>query len=107
KMSKMQKARFYKEYGSLHVLQFGDILVPGAGPGKILVKVVSSCDVCVVVEEVGEGVKKVQKGDEVYSNIQNFTTGMPKQCGTLTEYTIVEQDLVSLKPNNLSLEEAT
>ena len=38
-MSKLQKAWFYNEYGSIDVLQFGEIPVPKPGPGQLLVKV--------------------------------------------------------------------
>ncbi|XP_057866470.1 2-methylene-furan-3-one reductase isoform X2 [Cryptomeria japonica] len=131
-MRKMQKAWFYNEYGSLDVLQFGDFPVPKPGPGQILVKVraaalnpmdikrrkglfrnndsdfpaVPGCDMCGVVEEVGEGVSKFKKGDEVYSDIQYFTSEKPKDCGTLAQYTVVEEDLAAHKPKNLSFEEA-
>ena len=47
-----------------------------------------------------------RKGDEVYGNIQNFNTGRPKQCGTLTQYTALEESLIALKPENMSFEEA-
>ncbi|KAH9328445.1 hypothetical protein KI387_000553, partial [Taxus chinensis] len=117
--------------GSSNVLQFGDLPVPTAGPEEILVKVravalnpvdfklragafphdkfpvVPGCDVCGVVEEVGEGVTKFKKGDEVYGNIQVVIAGRPKtSAGTLAQYTVVEQHLVAHKPNNLSGEEA-
>ncbi|GLJ46172.1 hypothetical protein SUGI_0972590 [Cryptomeria japonica] len=128
----MQKAWFYNEYGPLDVLQFGDFPVPKPGPGQMLVKIraaalnpvdfkrreglfrnndsdfpaVPGCDMCGVVEEVGEGVSKFKKGDEVYSDIQYFTSEKPKDCGTLAQYTVVEEDLTAIKPKNLSFEEA-
>merc|ERR1712226_383104 len=128
----MQKAWFYNEYGSIEVLQFGEVPVPKPGPGQILVKIqaaalnpvdfkrreglfrsndsefpaVLGCDAAGVVVEVGDGVSKFKNGDEVYSDIQNFTAGRPKQWGTLAQYTVVEEDLVALKPKNLSFEEA-
>jgi hypothetical protein len=37
--SKMQKAWFYNEYGSINVLQSGELPVPKPGPGQILVKI--------------------------------------------------------------------
>ncbi|KAH9328519.1 hypothetical protein KI387_000627, partial [Taxus chinensis] len=127
----MQKAWFYNEYGSSNVLQFGDLPVPTAGPEEILVKVraaalnpldfklragvfphnmfpvVPSCDVCGVVEEVGEGVTKFKKGDEVYGLIQLFKENRPMpSAGTVAQYTVVEQHLVAHKPSILSSEEA-
>lgn len=38
-MSELQKAWFYNEYGSIDVLQFGEIPVPKPGPGELLVKI--------------------------------------------------------------------
>ncbi|KAH9328443.1 hypothetical protein KI387_000551, partial [Taxus chinensis] len=127
----MQKAWFYNEYGSSNVLQFGDLPVPTAGPEEILVKVraaalnpldfklragvfphnmfpvVPGCDVCGVVEEVGEGVTRFKKGDEVYGLIQLFKENRPMpSAGTVAQYTVVEQHLVAHKPSNLSSEEA-
>uniref|UniRef100_A0A0C9QR89 TSA: Wollemia nobilis Ref_Wollemi_Transcript_13022_1453 transcribed RNA sequence n=1 Tax=Wollemia nobilis TaxID=56998 RepID=A0A0C9QR89_9CONI len=129
---KEQKAWFYNEYGPLEVLHFGEVAVPQPGPGQILVKVraaalnpvdfkrrggflrladsdfpaVPGCDMCGEVVEVREGVTKFKKGDVVYSDIQNFTAGRPKQCGTLAQYTVVEETLAAHKPSNLSIEEA-
>eukprot|EP00253_Pinus_taeda_P005881 PITA_05881 len=131
-MTKMQKAWFYKEYGSIDVLEFGEFPVPKPGPGQILVKVraaalnpvdfkkreglfktndsdfpaVPGCDAAGVVVEVGDGVSKFKNGDEVYTDVQDFTAGRPKQLGTLAQYTLVEEHLVAAKPTNLSFEEA-
>ncbi|XP_057866467.2 2-methylene-furan-3-one reductase [Cryptomeria japonica] len=129
----MVKAWFYNEYGSVDVLQFGEIKAPSAGPGHILMKVraaalnpadykirqhgiarsadapfpaVPGCDVAGIVADVGEGVSKFKKGDEVYGDIQDFTVGNPKQVGTLAEFTVAEEHLLALKPSNLSFEEA-
>jgi len=128
----MQKAWFYNEYGSADVLQFGEFPVPKPGPGQILVKVraaalnpldfkrreggrrradsnfpaVPGCDVAGVVVEVGDGISKFKNGDEVYTDVQDFTAGRPKQLGTLAQYTVVEEHLVAAKPTNLSFEEA-
>ena len=38
-MSILQKAWFYNEYGSVDVLQFGEIAVPKPGPGQLLIKI--------------------------------------------------------------------
>ncbi|PSD77236.1 NADPH:quinone reductase, partial [Acinetobacter baumannii] len=62
-------------------------------------------DMSGVVVEVGEGVTKFKKGDEVYGHIQELMT-KPKQCGTLAEYTAAEEHLVVAKPKNLSFEDA-
>ncbi|KAH9320856.1 hypothetical protein KI387_015495 [Taxus chinensis] len=127
-----QKAWFHNKYGSVDVLQLGEFPVPKAGPGFVLVKVraaalnpvdckrregvfqhndsefptVPCCDMSGVVVEVGEGVTKFKKGDEVYGDIQEFMSGKPKQCGVLAEYTAAEEYLVAAKPKKLSFEEA-
>jgi len=130
----MQKAWFYNEYGSINVLQSGELPVPKPGPGQILVKIraaalnpadfkireginksaysdfptVPGCDAAGVVVEVGDGVSKFKSGDEIYADIftANFTASRPKQWGTLAQYTVVEEYLVAQKPTNLSFEEA-
>lgn len=130
--NKVQKAWMYNEYGSIEVLHFGDFPVPKPGLGQLLVRVraaalnpadfkrrkgllrnadsdfptVPGCDMSGVVVEIGDGVSKFKAGDEIYSNIQNFAAGRPKQCGTLAQYTVVEEFLVAPKPSNLSFEEA-
>uniref|UniRef100_A0A0C9S2K5 TSA: Wollemia nobilis Ref_Wollemi_Transcript_19001_1263 transcribed RNA sequence n=1 Tax=Wollemia nobilis TaxID=56998 RepID=A0A0C9S2K5_9CONI len=129
----MQKAWFYSEYGSVDVLQFGELPMPKPGPGEILIKVraaalnpvdfkirqdglfrgagagfpvVPGCDVAGVVAEVGEGASKFAPGDEVYADMQDFTAGEPKQLGTLAQYTVAEEQFVAAKPSNVSFEEA-
>ncbi|WFR60975.1 NADP-dependent oxidoreductase [Paenibacillus amylolyticus] len=54
-----------------------------------------------VVVEIGDKVDQFKPGDEVY--------GRPRKnrIGTLAEYIAVHQDDISLKPTNLSFEEAT
>eukprot|EP00253_Pinus_taeda_P020108 PITA_20108 len=100
-MSKLQKAWFYNEYGSIDVLQFGEVPVPKPGPSQLLVKiraaalnptdfrrrnglfgsedsdfpVVPGRDQAGVVVEVGDGVSKFKNGDEVYSDVRNFEAG--------------------------------
>ena len=129
-MSELQKAWFYNEYGSVDVLQFGEVPVPKPGPSQVLIKIraaalnpvdfkrrqglfrradsdfptVPGCDAAGVVVEVGDGVTKFKNGDEVYSDIQDFGAGRPKQWGTLAQYTVVEEYLVAPKPKNLSFE---
>jgi 2-methylene-furan-3-one reductase len=129
----MVKAWFYNEYGSVDVLQIGEITDPTLGPGQVSIKVraaalnpvdfkirqyglfrsadapfpmVPGCDLAGVVADVGEGVSKFKKGDEVYGDIQDFTVGNPRQVGTLAEFTVAEEHLLALKPSNLSFEEA-
>nr|ABK23099.1 unknown [Picea sitchensis] len=131
-MDYMQKAWFYNEYGPRAVLQYGDFPVPQLGDTQVLVRVraaalnpvdfklrngvfkdtglefpvVPGCDVAGVIVDEGDNVSMFSKGDEVYGNIQSFNTVGPKQYGTLTQYTAVEESLIALKPENMSFEEA-
>ncbi|GLJ48203.1 hypothetical protein SUGI_1017930 [Cryptomeria japonica] len=126
-----QKAWFYNKYGSVDVMEFGEFPVPKAEPGHVLIKVHAAAlnpvdykrreglfqhndsdfptvpcgDMSGVVVEVGEGVTKFKKGDDVYGNALELMT-KPKQCGTLAEYTLAAEQLLAAKPNNLSYEEA-
>ncbi|XP_057866464.2 2-methylene-furan-3-one reductase [Cryptomeria japonica] len=127
----MMKAWFYKEHGSVNVLQFGEIEVPSLGPGQVLIKVraaalnpvdfklrqhglrqniafpaVPGGDFAGVVVDVGDGVSKFEKGDEVYGDILESSEGNPRLLGTLAEYTAAAEHLLALKPSNLSFEEA-
>ncbi|KAA8520541.1 hypothetical protein F0562_014797 [Nyssa sinensis] len=128
---KMQKAWFYKEYGPKEVLKLGDVPLPTPQQKQLLVQVraaalnpfdskmrqkpihpidfpvVPGCDMAGVVVSKGNGVRKFDIGDEVYGNIQNFNAeGNLKQPGTLAEFIVVEENLVALKPKNISFEEA-
>ncbi|KAK6119402.1 hypothetical protein DH2020_046854 [Rehmannia glutinosa] len=127
----MQKAWFYEEYGPKEVLKLGDIPIPSPQPNQLLIKVhaaalnpidfklrqnplapidlpvVPGCDMAGVVIAKGDDVSKFQAGDEIYGNIQSFKAeGKLKQLGTLAEFTVVEENLVAIKPKNVSFEEA-
>lgn len=128
----MQKAWFYNEYGPAEVLQCGEYPVPELGANQVLVRVraaalnpldfirrngllkdfdskfpaVPGCDMAGVIVDQGDDVTKFSKGDEVYGSIHNYTCGRPKQCGTLAQYTAVEDSLIALKPGNMSFEQA-
>lgn len=55
----------------------------------------------------GSRVAKLEVGDQVYGNIQNFNEPEKlKKLGTLAEYVAVEEQHVALKPSQLSFEEA-
>nr|GLL38454.1 2-methylene-furan-3-one reductase-like [Ipomoea trifida] len=68
--------------------------------------IVPGYDVAGVVVKVGSQVTKFKLGDEVYGNINEHPIDHPRQFGSLAEYTAVEQNLLALKPNNLSFPEA-
>jgi NADPH:quinone reductase-like Zn-dependent oxidoreductase len=59
-------------------------------------------DLAGVVEAVGSGVTTFRVGDEVYG----MTGGVGGLQGSLAEYAAVNEDLLALKPANLSMREA-
>lgn len=128
------KAWVYKEYGnSQKVLNLEtNVEVPSLREDQVLIKVVAAAlnpvdfkrmlgvisatdsplptipgyDIAGVVEKVGSQVKKFKVGDEVYGDINEKALDHPKQNGSLAEYTAVEENLLALKPKNLSFVEA-
>ncbi|KAL3829593.1 hypothetical protein ACJIZ3_018395 [Penstemon smallii] len=127
---KMQKAWFYEEYGPKEVLKLGDFPVPVPQPNQLLIRVhsaalnpidfklrqnplalldfpvVPGCDMAGTVIAKGQNVTKFKSGDEVYGNIQNFKLEKLKQLGSLAQFIVVEDNLVAIKPKNVSFEEA-
>jgi NADPH2:quinone reductase len=59
-------------------------------------------DMAGVVEEVGSGVTRFQRGDDVYG----MTGGVGGVQGSLAEYATVDADLLAPKPSSLSMREA-
>jgi NADPH2:quinone reductase len=59
-------------------------------------------DLAGVIEAIGEGVTQFKIGDEVYG----LAGGVLGLQGTLAEYTVVDADLLAIKPKNLSMKEA-
>lgn len=57
-------------------------------------------DVAGTVIEIGENVKNLKVGNEVFSRVPDF------KIGTLAEFIAIEEQFVALKPKNLSMEEA-
>lgn len=74
--------------------------------GFLLVQTVPGYDVAGVVVKVGSQVKSLKEGDEVYGNINEKALEGPKQFGSFTEYTAVEEKLLALKPKNLDFAQA-
>jgi len=64
--------------------------------------VILGYDAAGVVEEIGEGVDDFEVGDEVYYTPEIFGN----HHGTYAEYNAVNADIVALKPENLSFQEA-
>lgn len=59
-----------------------------------------------MVVKVGSQVKELKEGDEVYGDINEKALEGPKQFGSLSEYTAVEEKLLALKPKNLDFVQA-
>ncbi|XP_047334994.1 2-methylene-furan-3-one reductase-like [Impatiens glandulifera] len=125
-----QKAWFYEDYGTTDVLKLGDFPFPSPQSNQLLVQVLAAalnpidsklrqrpiapvqfpvvpgCDMAGVVVSKGNEVFDFEIGDEVYGNIQDFNQGKLNQLGTMAQFIVVDHDLVSKKPKNLTFEEA-
>ncbi|XP_019183498.1 PREDICTED: 2-methylene-furan-3-one reductase-like [Ipomoea nil] len=129
---KMKGWAYTQEGKAVNVLQFHtDLPVPTPKDDQVLIKVIAAAlnpvdakrmlglfrspeppflivpgyDAAGVVVKVGSQVTKFKVGDQVYGNI-NEHPAHPKLFGSLAEYTAVEENLLALKPNNLSFPEA-
>ena len=122
----MMKAAVLEEFGSAPVLR--TVERPVAGPGEVVVRVEASgvnpldvkiaagtaaharvtppmvlgLDLAGVVTELGEGVRGLQVGDEVFG----LTGGVGSSPGSLAEFSAVDADLLAVKPVRLSMAEA-
>lgn len=72
-------------------------LDPG-GPRKPKTKILGG-DIAGRIEAVGEKARQFQIGDEVYGDISDYR-------GAFAEYAAAPEDVITLKPGNLSFEEA-
>ncbi|RCJ29036.1 zinc-binding alcohol dehydrogenase [Nostoc minutum NIES-26] len=120
------KAVVIRGYGPAEVLQYEDVEQPQIKPDQLLIKIHASSvngidwkirkgmmkfitgnkfpkilgfDLAGEVVEVGSGVTRFKPGDSVYGS-----TNFPG--GAYAEYAAVPENLVALKPTNLSYEEA-
>jgi len=73
-----------------------------AAHAQVTLPAVPGIDMAGIVESTGRGVTTFKPGDEVYG----MTGGVGGIQGTLAEYAAVDQDLLALKPANLSFREA-
>jgi NADPH:quinone reductase-like Zn-dependent oxidoreductase len=126
------KAFIYEKYGPPETLRMAEVDTPAPNAEEVLVKVLAASvnaadwhvmrgkplfsratlgllrpkhqilggDVAGQVEAVGGGVTRFQPGDEVYANL------LDHGYGGFAEYVSVPMDVMSLKPANLSFEEA-
>lgn len=121
------KAIVLTAFGGVETLQLQDVPVPEVEAGELLVRVMATSinpldyqirrgdypayvplpavighDVSGVVERVGAGVHDFKPGDEVFYTPKIFG---PKG-GSYAEFNVVPQELVTLKPRNLTHAEA-
>ena len=127
------KAIVYSEYGPPEVLQFTETETPTPQPDEVLVKIHASSvnygdrmlvlgkpflirimgygllspkhrilggDIAGTVELVGGSVSKFKPGDPVYADIGNAG------FGGYAEFVSVPEDILTLKPSNITFEEA-
>jgi NADPH:quinone reductase-like Zn-dependent oxidoreductase len=128
----VMKAFIYERYGPPESLRMVEVDKPGPNADEVLVRVLAASvnaadwhvlrgkplfsratlgllrpkhkilgvDVAGQVEAVGSGVTRLKPGDEVYANL------LDHGYGGFAEYVSVPVDAMSLKPANLSFEEA-
>lgn len=122
------KAMVINKFGGPEVFELMEIPKPEVKPGYVLIRVIASSlnpfeiklrsgllpeftppfpavlnsDVSGIVVKVGENVELLKPGDEVYG----FIGGMTNECGALAEYALVDEELLSIKPNNLDFKTA-
>jgi NADPH:quinone reductase-like Zn-dependent oxidoreductase len=121
------KAFIVKKYSKKEKLQLTQVAEPIAKENEVLVQIhaagvnlldsmikqgefkiflpyktpiINGHDMAGTVVKVGSGVKKFKIGDEVYSRVGDY------RIGTFAEYIAVNVSDLSLKPKNLSMEEA-
>ncbi len=121
------KAAIINEFGSPDVFEISDIEKPIINPDQLLIKVktvglnpidwkqrkgnhklilgspfpiVLGYDICGEVIEIGEEVNKLKKGDIVFGSLDN------KYGGALAEFAVGHEKCFSLKPENITDEEA-
>ncbi|WP_312098744.1 zinc-dependent alcohol dehydrogenase family protein [Niallia sp.] len=122
------KAMIIETFGESSIFKLKDVEIAKLLPGQVRVRVKATSvnpidikvrtgavpavspsfpavlhgDVAGIIEEVGEGVKSFQVGDEVYGCAGGFK-GLE---GALAEYMIADAGVLAHKPLNISMEEA-
>ncbi|HQZ58355.1 MAG TPA: NADP-dependent oxidoreductase [Acinetobacter sp.] len=119
------KAIYIERYGNIDGVQHGDLPKPHLQPDDVLIQIHAASinpldlrvlegefkailpvkfpfilgnDLAGVVVEVGDRIKKFKIGDEVYAKTD--------QTGAFAEYAVVKASALSLKPRNLSMQQA-
>src|SRR5579883_1744152 len=114
-------------YGSNDLVKLFEVAKPSPGPGEVLIQVKAASvnpvdfkirqgslkqiftysfplllgnDSAGVIAEVGPGVTRFKKGDEVFSGADK------DRLGTFAEFAIADEKSVALKPANLSFNDA-
>lgn len=121
------RAMVLPKFGDRNLFELREVEKPQIGVNDVLVKIIAAAvnpvdakirasgywgsaelpivlgyDAAGIVEEVGKGVTDFRQGDEVY-----YTPKLrDNPLGTYAEYNSVEASIISLKPKNLSFEEA-
>ena len=122
------KAVYFEKGGAADVLQYRDINPPGhCGDDQVLVHikaaginpidikirsaperfpvsypVIPGCDGAGIIEAVGKEVRNFKPGDAVYFSQPGFN----QRQGAYAEYVLVDADLLAIKPDSLSFEQA-
>jgi len=122
------KTEAVKQYGDVSVFESIDLPKPQVKPGYILIRTAATSvnpvdckirsglyaslmstlpailhgDVAGTVEEVGAGITKFKKGDEVYG----CAGGVNGEPGALSEFMLADSRLMAIKPKSLSMAQA-
>ena len=121
------RAMILPKFGDKDLFELREVEKPKAGINEVLIRIIASAvnpvdakirasgywgksklpiilgyDAAGVIEELGAGVTNFKVGDEVYYTPKL----MDNPVGTYAEYNSVEASIISLKPKNLSFEEA-
>jgi NADPH:quinone reductase-like Zn-dependent oxidoreductase len=130
------KAVVQTRYGSLGNLEIREVGMPSVGDDEVLVRVhaasvhpdvlhvvtglpyvvrlmagwsrpknpIPGTDMAGIVEAVGKGVTRFRPGDSVFGEI--VVTNLWTNGGAFAEFVSVRQDLLALKPDNITFEQA-
>lgn len=128
-MKKRMKAANYDEFGGVEEVKVSEVDLPELKEGEVLVKIkaagvnpvdavvmkgqykdmmphhlpiIPGWDMAGVVEERGHAARRFEKGDEVYA----YARRPEVKWGTFAEYIIIPESYLSLRPKNVSWEEA-